>query len=100
VVGVPGRVVQRKGESSPLDHSRVPDPEGDVIRSLVDRVAHLEQQHLEQQQANQINNLVNRVAIDYDLLAAVRPKHFPGNNHDAEDQPKDQLDGFIEGAGI
>ena len=99
VVGIPGRVVQRKGESSPLDHSLVPDPEGDVIRSLVDRVAHLEQQ---QEQANQAKNSVNTVLINYSLLAAVRPRHFPGSsyNQGSKDDLKDQLDGFTEGAGI
>jgi serine O-acetyltransferase len=112
VVGIPGRVVQRKGESSPLDHSRVPDPEGDVIRSLVQRVEQLEHQ---QQSASPANTM----AFDYSLLATVRPKHFQaGNGLDKDhkskdrngkdqtgkdhkiDEQNDQLDGFSEGAGI
>jgi serine O-acetyltransferase len=97
VVGIPGRIVQRKSENSPLDHSRVPDPEGDVIRALVERVERLEQQ--------QNANSVNTMAIDYSLLAAVRPKHFQagngcGNARGGNDEQNDQMDGFTEGAGI
>jgi len=51
VVGVPGRIVYRKGEKvDPLEHGRLPDAEAEVIRILVDRIETLEQrlQGLEQ----------------------------------------------------
>ncbi len=45
VVGVPGRVVYRAGDRvDPLEHGRIPDPEADVIRVLVDRIERLENQ--------------------------------------------------------
>jgi serine O-acetyltransferase len=44
VVGVPGRVVGDGGETylHPLDHGRLPDPEGQLIDELSRRVEHLE----------------------------------------------------------
>jgi serine O-acetyltransferase len=49
VVGIPGRVVRRGGvsvteENDVLEHGRLPDPEGQAIEELVQRVAELEQQ--------------------------------------------------------
>jgi serine O-acetyltransferase len=43
VVGVPGRVVRIRPEST-LDHGRLPDPEGQAIDDLARRVAELEGQ--------------------------------------------------------
>jgi serine O-acetyltransferase len=48
VVGIPGRVVQRKGEIRPnslgidLDHHLIPDPVGKAIACLVERIEELE----------------------------------------------------------
>jgi serine O-acetyltransferase len=42
VVGVPGRVVRTRGESGPLDHGQLPDPEMQAIQNLSQRVAELE----------------------------------------------------------
>lgn len=93
VVGIPGRVVHRHGEVvAPLDHCHTPDPEGDVIRSLLGRVEQLEKQL--QQQSIQANTFI----IDCELLKAVRPKHLTCQDND-EDLCK-QGDGFVEGAGI
>lgn len=44
VVGVPGRIVSRSGRGCPLDHSKLPDPEANIIRSLLDRIEILETQ--------------------------------------------------------
>lgn len=91
VVGIPGRVVHRHGEVvAPLDHSHIPDPEGDVIRGLLKRVEQLENQQLETQQ----QKLVNTFVIDCDLLKDVRPKNFTCNGI------KPENDEFMEGAGI
>ena len=42
VVGVPGRVVRIRAEGGPLEHGRLPDPEGAAIDDLARRVAELE----------------------------------------------------------
>jgi serine O-acetyltransferase len=42
VVGVPGRVVRVRAEGGPLEHGRLPDPEGAAIDDLARRVAELE----------------------------------------------------------
>jgi len=45
VVGVPGRIVYRKGlPGDPLDHGRLPDAEAQAIRALLDRIKFLEQE--------------------------------------------------------
>ncbi|MGF1541660.1 MAG: serine O-acetyltransferase [Pleurocapsa sp.] len=44
VVGVPGRIVSRTGHGCPLEHGTLPDPEANVIRSLLDRIENLERQ--------------------------------------------------------
>ncbi len=45
VVGVPGRIIYRSGvRVSPLEHNNLPDSEAEVIRALVDRIEHLEEQ--------------------------------------------------------
>lgn len=87
VVGIPGRVVHRHGEVvAPLDHSHIPDPEGDVIRGLLKRVEQLE--------AQQQERLTNTVTIDSELLKDVRPKNINCNGRRPEN------DEFMEGAGI
>ena len=43
VVGVPGRVISRSGQFCPLEHGKLPDVEGQVIRTLLDRIEKLEQ---------------------------------------------------------
>ncbi|WP_107666539.1 serine O-acetyltransferase [Cyanothece sp. BG0011] len=43
VVGVPGRVISRSGRGCPLEHGKLPDVEGQVIRTLLDRIEELEQ---------------------------------------------------------
>jgi serine O-acetyltransferase len=43
VVGVPGRVVSRVGSEEPLEHGKLPDPEGQLIDELSRRVAMLEE---------------------------------------------------------
>ncbi|MBI2974962.1 MAG: serine O-acetyltransferase, partial [Deltaproteobacteria bacterium] len=45
VVGIPGKVVHRRDESMPhseLEHGTLPDPYGDAIRALDERVKELE----------------------------------------------------------
>ncbi|WP_036489251.1 serine O-acetyltransferase [Myxosarcina sp. GI1] len=44
VVGVPGRIVSRAGRGCPLEHGKLPDPEANIIRSLLSRIENLEQQ--------------------------------------------------------
>jgi len=48
VVGIPGRVVQRSGETSveriDLDHHDLPDPEAKAINYLADKVRELERE--------------------------------------------------------
>jgi serine O-acetyltransferase len=43
VVGVPGRVVRIRPEGGPLEHGRLPDPEGQAIDDLARRVLELEE---------------------------------------------------------
>ncbi len=43
VVGVPGRVVRVRPEGGPLEHGRLPDPEGQAIDDLARRVLELEE---------------------------------------------------------
>ncbi|MGK7960694.1 serine O-acetyltransferase [Crocosphaera sp.] len=43
VVGVPGRIISRSGRGCPLEHDKLPDVEGQVIRMLLDRIEELEQ---------------------------------------------------------
>ena len=42
VVGIPGRVVRTRGENGILEHGSLPDPEGQAIDDLAQRVAELE----------------------------------------------------------
>ncbi len=56
VVGVPGRMVHPSGEKvNPLEHGKLPDSEGKVIRLLLERIELLEQQvkTLQKQQSEQ-----------------------------------------------
>jgi len=43
VVGIPGRVVRTRGENGVLEHGRLPDPEGQALADLTQRVAELEE---------------------------------------------------------
>lgn len=43
VVGVPGRIISRIDRDCPLEHSKLPDVEAQIIRSLLDRIELLEQ---------------------------------------------------------
>jgi serine O-acetyltransferase len=43
VVGIPGRVVRVRPEGGPLEHGRLPDPEGQAMDDLARRVAALEE---------------------------------------------------------
>ena len=43
VVGVPGRIISRSGRGCPLEHGKLPDVEGQIIRMLLDRIEELEQ---------------------------------------------------------
>lgn len=43
VVGIPGRVVRTRTEGSPLEHGKLPDPEGQEREDLRQRVAELEE---------------------------------------------------------
>jgi serine O-acetyltransferase len=42
VVGVPGRVVRMRGENGVLEHGKLPDPQGQALDDLTNRVAELE----------------------------------------------------------
>ncbi len=54
VVGVPGRVVHQSGvKVNPLAHSALPDAEANVIKNLMDRIDHLENQILKLQKTIQ-----------------------------------------------
>jgi len=93
VVGIPGRIVHRHGAKvSALDHSQVPDPEGDVIRSLIGRVEQLERS-IELHSLHPVNNYI----IDSELLKNVRPRHLVPSDHFDRHQ---EYEGFSEGGGI
>jgi serine O-acetyltransferase len=96
VVGIPGRVVHRHGTNvSALDHSQVPDPEGDVIRSLIGRVEQLER-NAEAHTLHPLNNYL----IDSELLKNVRPRHLtPADSYERFEHPE-EYEGFSEGGGI
>jgi serine O-acetyltransferase len=42
VVGIPGRVVRTRGDNGVLEHGSLPDPEGQAIEDLAQRVSELE----------------------------------------------------------
>jgi serine O-acetyltransferase len=42
VVGIPGRVVRTRGDNGVLEHGTLPDPEGQAIEDLAQRVSDLE----------------------------------------------------------
>ncbi len=44
VVGIPGRVVRTRDSNGVLEHGKLPDPEGQAIDELKQRVADLETQ--------------------------------------------------------
>ena len=44
VVGVPGHIVRTRNESGDLEHGKLPDPEGQAIEDLAQRVQELETQ--------------------------------------------------------
>ncbi|MEE3719407.1 serine O-acetyltransferase [Tumidithrix elongata RA019] len=100
VVGVPGRIVHRHGQVvPPLNHDCIPDPEGDVIRSLIGRVEQLERQ-LQQQSLSPVRNCL----IDSKLLEDVRPRHLSQAEYATELTKLLRTDlsygEFNEGAGI
>jgi len=97
VVGIPGRIVHRHGvKVSALDHSQVPDPEGDVIRSLIGRVEQLEK-NAELHSLHPVNNYI----IDSELLKNVRPRHLVPSDHSPKTFDRHQdYEGFSEGGGI
>lgn len=71
VVGIPGRIVHRQGAPTPpLEHNRVPDPEGELLKALLHRVEQLELQL--QQRAT----IPTRYIIPSRFLDLVRPKQF------------------------
>ena len=57
VVGIPGRIVSKTGHGCPLEHGQLPDPQGKIIRSLLDRIENLEQK-IQQLSLNQPQNHV------------------------------------------
>jgi serine O-acetyltransferase len=42
VVGIPGRSVRTRGEAGVLEHGTLPDPEGQALEDLAQRVGELE----------------------------------------------------------
>jgi serine O-acetyltransferase len=96
VVGIPGRIVHRHGvKVSALDHFQVPDPEGDVIRSLIGRVEQLER-NAEAHALRPINNYM----IDSELLKNVRPRHLTPCDRADNFEHLPEYEGFSEGGGI
>ena len=98
VVGVPGRIVHRRGKpESPLEHNCIPDPEAEIIKSLLQRVEKLEEQM-------QQRILPSKYVIPANLLDRVRPKQFYYTHlealADGQEEHDSQGDGFSEGAGI
>ncbi len=86
VVGVPGRIVRRGEPVAPLDHLRVPDPEGDALRMLAERLDVLESQWRQYLAAQE-----PPLPLAPDWLADLRPKHL---------QRTETRDSFEEGLGI
>jgi len=67
VVGIPGRVVHQSGvKINPLAHSALPDAEANVIRNLMDRIDHLENQINRLQKT--IQSLINNEVFDTSKL--------------------------------
>ena len=63
VVGVPGRVVHQSGvKVNPLAHSALPDAEANVIKNLMDRIDHLENQLLKLEKT--FESLANSESVD------------------------------------
>ena len=63
VVGVPGRVVHQSGvKVNPLAHSALPDTEASVIKNLMDRIDHLENQILKLNKT--LECLINSESVD------------------------------------
>ncbi len=55
VVGIPGRVVRVRPEGGPLEHGRLPDPEGQAMDDLARRVAELEETVRELREAGSLS---------------------------------------------
>ncbi|NMG10780.1 serine O-acetyltransferase [Brasilonema sp. UFV-L1] len=106
VVGVPGRIIYRSGvRVNPLEHGSLPDAEAQVIRALVDRIEHLEQQiqHLQQPQQKQ------KVVVPAVNLSLQTPD-FP-DSHMVNDEVSSEtrtccllenkiIEEFLDGSGI
>jgi serine O-acetyltransferase len=97
VVGVPGRIVHRHGKPEPpLAHNCVPDPEGEIIKSLLQRVEKLEEQLY--------RTVPSKYVIPASLLDQVRPKQFYYQLVDSLPEElveyDNQGDSFSGGAGI
>ena len=60
VVGVPGRVVRTRGEKGVLEHGKLPDPEGQAIEDLAQRV-------------NELEELVRQLAAERQEVRSGRP---------------------------
>jgi serine O-acetyltransferase len=97
VVGVPGRVVHRQDQQAPLEHNRVPDPEGELLKSLLQRIELLEHE-LKQYKLTNCYTITAQL-LDTETLDKVRPKQFTYNESIVEEFDFDGQ-GFNEGAGI
>ena len=85
VVGVPGRIVDRKGKpGAPLDHGRLPDTEAQAIRALLDRMHFLEKE-------------VEQLKVQFDLQTATGDER---TTHDWVASCDRVIGEFIDGAGI
>lgn len=85
VVGVPGRIVARKGKpGAPLDYGRLPDTEAQAIKALLDRMHFLEQE-------------IEQLKVQFDLSAVTSDETA---RHDWVASCDRLIGEFIDGAGI
>lgn len=77
VVGIPGRVVPAKGAEPPREERKLPDPEAEAIKALLDRIYRLEE-----------------------ALQVVRPDARPLEAQGGTHEPLPEVENFIHGSGI
>jgi serine O-acetyltransferase len=99
VVGIPGRIIYKSGATAaPLEHNNLPDSEAQVIRLLVDRIEHLEQQvqSLQLQNTTQSPVFAGRFSLDEDQLSS----EITAKQGDCCSIQDKAIQAFLDGSGI
>ena len=99
VVGIPARIVLHQGrkisERDPLNHNLLPDPEADIINSLLNKIKELEDCVKVLSQKSGCNKEVEGI-LDQHML----PHSSRENGTEPKENTTKNLDDFIHGMGI